>query len=407
MKTKTVLVFAIVLAATPAFARPEFLARYMNDPFAKAATCALCHVSPAGGGPRNEFGKAVAREGFQITPALRAQFPDRFQAGKTSKTAESQGRQVKVVWAAAKENEAVVQIGDESFLMNRAEGTLVKITGEQAAAFAAPAAPVAPVAAARPAPGSILDEDARTVATFDNYLVNLPTNHVRPPHSLEMHFTHRFSKPLTGQRGLVRDLFGLDSNSLSSFGIEAGITRWLSFVTYRSPLDRTIEIGPHVRLLEQSKRVPVTLSLRATVEGEENFGQRHTTNFQPIISRTFSDRAELFVVPTFSIAVPRRTLTFDFPFTTGEKRDNQAAIGTGISIRIRPRVALVAEWTPRVGGFRRSGTSNSYAFAIQRRTNRHVFGLVFSTNQASTTARSISDGRQDLRIGFNIYRRIF
>lgn len=62
-------------------ARPEFLARFQADPFRRAEMdgCSVCHVNPRGGGPRNEFGVAFRDGGLQITPMLRANFPDRFK----------------------------------------------------------------------------------------------------------------------------------------------------------------------------------------------------------------------------------------------------------------------------------------------------------------------------------------
>ena len=72
-----------------------------------------------------------------------------------------------------------------------------------------------------------------------------------------------------------------------------------------------------------------------------------------------------------------------------------------------PKVSLMAEWYPRVSGFHFQGSSNSYAFGIERRTNRHVFGLIVTNNSYSTTARSIISGQGDLRVGFNLSRRLF
>src|SRR5206468_1464503 len=63
-----------------AFAMPQFLQLYRSDPFRNPAQdgCITCHMSPEGGDARNVFGQAFERAGEQITPILRAQFPDRF-----------------------------------------------------------------------------------------------------------------------------------------------------------------------------------------------------------------------------------------------------------------------------------------------------------------------------------------
>ncbi len=412
MKHSTLLLVATVVSA-PALlhARPEFLARYMADPFARPekSNCSTCHISPAGGGARNEFGRAFAAANFQITPALRAQFPAWFVPAKTA------GDAVKVTWASGKEGQSIIQIGGDYYLADRNEGTVKKIDAAQLAAFSAPQAAVSPTGAApatqaAQAQKPVDDLDSKTLATFDNYLVDLPTNRPRPSGELLMRFTHRFDMPITGKTGALRDLFGFDSvSSVSSFGVEGAINNHVSLLAYRMPIrgTQTIEMGTHISLLQQSKSIPFSLGVRATIEGQYNFTERYTTNFQPIISHAFGDRAEFFVVPTFSIAVPRRTLTFDFPINTGETRDNAGAIGLGGSIRIRPKVAIVGEWIPRVYGFRGVGTSNTYSLGIQRRTNRHVFGLIVTNNSFTTTSRSVISGQGDLRVGFNIARRLF
>jgi hypothetical protein len=200
--------------------------------------------------------------------------------------------------------------------------------------------------------------------------------------------------------------------------VEYAITNWLAALSYRQP-DETIEAGFQIHMLNQGKpsplgNSPLSLSLRTTLEGESNFTDRYTTNIQPVISRAFGTRAEVFVDPTFSLGVPRRTLTpldefskFGIPLTPGESHNNMIGIGNGISVRIRPTVALVAEWFPKTYGFRLNNSTNTYSFGIEKHTNRHVFGLVVTNNQYSSTERALLGGSGGLRLGFNIERRIF
>ena len=295
-------------------------------------------------------------------------------------------------------------------MLNRAEGSVQKVDAAEAQAFRTP--PPVPPRAEEP------EEVLEPRPTFDYYLVNLPTNRARPPRSLHLRFTHRFDDPAFKGPDRLGNLFGFDSYSISSLGVEVGLLQRVSFVTYRSPIPRrlggpTIELGPVFHLLQQDQRVPVSLSFRATVEGQQNFTERFTTNLVPVISRSIGNVAELFVVPTFNLGVPRRTLNSVLPpgkdrdLTSGELRDHMVSVGLGASIRIRPRTALIVEWRPRVAGFRRLVSRNTFAFGIQRSTNRHVFGLTFSNTVSSTTTRSLTDGLDDLRIGFNLYRRLW
>src|SRR5215475_16091429 len=69
-----------LFCSAPVFAMPEFLQMYRSDPFRNPNVdgCITCHMSPQGGDARNPFGQAFESGGEQITPMLRAQFPDRF-----------------------------------------------------------------------------------------------------------------------------------------------------------------------------------------------------------------------------------------------------------------------------------------------------------------------------------------
>jgi hypothetical protein len=64
----------------PLAARPQYLVTFQADPYRRAEVdgCGTCHVNPAGGGARNDFGSAFEAASHDITPMLRASFPQQF-----------------------------------------------------------------------------------------------------------------------------------------------------------------------------------------------------------------------------------------------------------------------------------------------------------------------------------------
>lgn len=81
-KKRMLVVFMIILLfPLCAYSLPTFMEIFNKDPFAKKSkknNCGVCHVSPSGGGPRNEFGQAFDKNGHKIDQGLREQFPKLF-----------------------------------------------------------------------------------------------------------------------------------------------------------------------------------------------------------------------------------------------------------------------------------------------------------------------------------------
>ena len=71
--------FLFLIPIASAVALPNFVETYLSDPMAKIkkGDCTLCHESTFGGA-RNQFGDAFADNLHEITPLMRAQFPDYF-----------------------------------------------------------------------------------------------------------------------------------------------------------------------------------------------------------------------------------------------------------------------------------------------------------------------------------------
>lgn len=283
-------------------------------------------------------------------------------------------------------------------------------------------------------------ESSKSYEPYDYHVVNLPTPKQVRRHSLNFYFTHRFSEPVRPLEDSGRDLLGLDSFSVSSFGITYGITDRLYANVYRSPICqpgvcKTIELGLGYHWLSEGGRSPLALSTYASVEGEDNFSNRYTYNVQAMLARSVTKYVNLFFSPAAHINAngggrfnPRPGF---FPpqlvesFRLGQ---HSGSFGFGVNGRVRPTVSLLFEYTPRVGfklgqvvpvfdeqsgeftGFKNRSEAE-IGFGVEKRIGRHVFSLTFSNTQTTTTSRYNSSNLalppSKFAIGFNLFRRLF
>ncbi|QQS46058.1 MAG: hypothetical protein IPM66_19395 [Acidobacteriota bacterium] len=393
------LIFALYLAGNSVQARPEYLRQYAADPFSKPELrnrCSVCHVNPAGGGPRNDFGRAFAQAGFQITGDLRQRFPDRFIQN---------GGQPPVSFVEGSDSEAIVTIDGRKFVINTREKTVREIE----------AAPV--VAETKPVPEAVSVPE-NVYRQGDVRLINLPTGMPIPKGSLWTDFTHRFpfSDPTSSS-----ELFGLDSLAIPSFGFIYGVTDRIHVGAYRSPgeMGRPIMLYAGASLFDEQKGDPLTVMARIGLEGRDNFKRTFTTSFEATVARSITRHAQLYFVPTVSVG--DRQISSDPRFQA--PGETAVALGAGGAFNIRPSVALMAEANYRVNqkarylnvanGIRRP----VIGFGIQKvsSSRRHAFSLTFSNGPGTTFAqRSMTrgllfsdDGFQGLTIGFNLSRRLF
>lgn len=275
---------------------------------------------------------------------------------------------------------------------------------------------------------------------YDYRLVNVPTPKRVLRHSLNLYFTHRFSEPVKPLNQSARDLLGLDSFAVPSFGVFYGITDKLYVSAYRSPicqrgLCRTIEVGVGYHWLDEAGRSPIALSTYASVEGNNNFSEDFTYNLQAMIAGSATKYVHLFFSPAVHLNAnghrrfdPRSTDFFPpAPIADTFRQDKHAAsLGFGVNARIRPTVSLLFEYTPRVGfklgrvnpifnsnftsvlGFR-SESEAEIGFGVQKDIGRHTFSLTFSNTQTTTTSRYNSSNLvlppKKFIVGFNLYRR--
>jgi mono/diheme cytochrome c family protein len=257
----------------------------------------------------------------------------------------------------------------------------------------------------------------------DDVLFTLPTGRPVDEHAVIVNFTHRFAydSAVSGtSRGA--ELFGLDNFALSSFGVRYGVTDKLSVDVWRSPsfIGRPIQLMAAYHVMDEHHEDPFNLTFRVSIEGQDNFKKNYTENIETIISRSITSRMQFYFVPTASFndrkLVQGSLVSDEIPDEPGV---NAFSLGTGISIDIRPTVALIAEVIPTVVGGAELGVHRPpFSFAIQKKLYRHAFTFGFTTSpgttvsqRAGTNATFLNQPGADefggLFLGFDITRRIY
>jgi len=390
---------------------PEFLQLYRSDPFRNPAVdgCITCHMTPQGGDARNAFGQAFESGGERITPMLRAQFPDRF-VYPTSRVSAT----LTIHFSDPDNKQVVVESGGTKNVVDVERKT---VNGTPAAAPNAPAPAPATSAPQRPASEVPTDPYAREGAFFGSNVVNLPDGKPQKAGGVDFFIGHRFTQPVSDAK--LAGLFGFDSAAIVAYGVRAGITDRLSVNVLRSNLYQTISLGSAFQISRQSATMPLTLQVRAGVDGKQNFGIYHRTIINPaprqyspyiqiVSTRTFKDRVSFAAVPMVAFNTRDESSGDDIPgFAFGTNHNSTVALGLGAGVRFLPSVSLVGEYIPRLWGFKgefqdRPGVS----IGLQKSTFRHTFELLISRQQPMTPAQYSFQGVDTFRVGFNIYRKL-
>ncbi len=257
----------------------------------------------------------------------------------------------------------------------------------------------------------------------DDVLFSLPTGRPVDEHGVYVNFAHRFpyDAAFTGQ-GRGGELFGLDNFALSSLGLRYGVTDKLSVSMFRSPtlIGRPIQLMAAYSILDEHHEAPLNMTVRVSIEGQNNFRKNYTQNIEGIFSRSITSRAQFYAVPTLSfdarpLVQATGFLSSDIPDLPGV---NTFSIGLGAAYDIRPTVALIAEVIPTLWNASELGIHRpAYSFGIQKRLFRHAFTLGLTTSpgvtvsqRAGTRAEFLGEPSADtpggLFFGFDLMRQI-
>lgn len=274
----------------------------------------------------------------------------------------------------------------------------------------------------------------------EDLVFSVPTGRRLDRHGFYINFTHRFpySAAFSGVgRGGI--LLGLDDFSASSFGFRYGITSKLSVAAYRSPsiISRPIEFMVAYNLLDEHDGQPLNLAVRYSIDGQNNFQRNFTNNFELVMSRSVTHRAQFYLVPTVSIhnrpvigaielTTPPAYMPCSAPAAAGllpaifaRPCANTFSLGIAAAVDVRPSVALVAEAIPTLANGGDLGIHRpAYSFGIQKKLWRHAFTFGFTNSvgttvsqRAGTRATFLLDPAADkpsgMFVGFNLMRQVY
>ena len=211
----------------------------------------------------------------------------------------------------------------------------------------------------------------------------------------------------------VTDLFGLDGAANIRFGLDYGVTDWLSVGVGRSRYDKLVDGRFKLNVLKQRRGgSPLAIAVRAsggiaTVKNGLDAVGKMNYLASALIARKIGRRVSLQLTPMYShFNTVFRSL--DANDSIINERNDHVAVSVGARLLITQQVALTAEFTPVIGD-RSDGTTDAMAIGVDLETGGHVFQLFLTTSQWLTEqhmiARNFDDAFDgDIRLGFNVNR---
>lgn len=245
-------------------------------------------------------------------------------------------------------------------------------------------------------------------ATFkDTRIINVQSNET--PGKDVMHFViaHRFGQINEG----AYSLWGLDNASMR-MALDYGLTERLSIGVGRSTFQKTFESSLKWKALEQQSdnSIPIGITLYAVgmargdstfAESQVNrtFANRLSYTYQAIITRKWTEKFSLAVVPSFT---HRNLVGFS------SDAHDQWTLGVGARYKLAARLSLNSEYHFLIDGLP-DGAQNSLSIGVDIETGGHVFQLHI-TNSRGMFERAFlteTNGRWldgALFFGFNLSR---
>jgi len=265
-----------------------------------------------------------------------------------------------------------------------------------------------PALASPPGPGegagqAAMSKGVSKPAFWGTRLVNLPTTTTLGKGDFLFRISHRFQPPVSAGWD---SFFGFDGPAFILFSFGYGITDNLMVTVGRSKLYQEWEFNADWAAFEQGEKssLPFSVTLHAggsIVSQKEPQGAEWSGRFRfnALLSLAYqlNDRLSFLLVPAFT-----SNANFWEPSSEGT-----FAIGIGGRFMVFDDISLIAEWVPRLAGYK--DLYSGWGLGVEKKIGGHVF-QVFVTDSIGLIASQYLPGGDlklgdgDFRIGFNIFR---
>ncbi|WP_412069491.1 DUF5777 family beta-barrel protein [Rubrivirga sp. IMCC43871] len=240
-------------------------------------------------------------------------------------------------------------------------------------------------------------------------VITTPSVTMLPARNLNVTIFHAFAPVSQGAGGL----FGLDGPANIRFGLDAGLTDWLTVGVGRTRFDKLIDARVKGAVLRQTERgtVPVSVvfagnaALATEPDGRDLVAGLSYAG-SVLVARRFGDALSIQVAPTVAHFNTVYEQVVDGTVETPE--NTLVAVALGAQLRLSRGSALLAEYVPVLSA-RSDGTTNALGVGVALDTGGHVFQLFVTASPWATTQHTIGqtvdralDG--DVRLGFTVNR---
>ncbi|GAA6768474.1 DUF5777 family beta-barrel protein [Flavobacterium sp. CGRL1] len=246
--------------------------------------------------------------------------------------------------------------------------------------------------------------DKNATATFKGLqIITLQSTKMAAKKELYIVISHRFGSV----KGGISEFFGFDDATTKIGGIY-GVTDWLSVSASRHTLLKIYETSLKYRLARQNDKFPFdivgynTIDINSGLKKDDypkiEFSDRLTYVNQLLISRKFSDKLSLELVPSYI----HKNL-----YNQNTENDNQFTLSAGGRLKLTKRLSLNLEYGENFN--KPDFYNNPLSVGLDIETGGHIFQLIFTNSQSMTESGYLTNatgdwGKGDFFFGFNLYR---